>query len=61
MAPLGVTAVSDFRARDVAAGGQGVPLTALADWLLFRHPDEHRVLVHLGGLARVVCLPAGVK
>jgi anhydro-N-acetylmuramic acid kinase len=55
---LGVTVVSDFRARDVAAGGQGVPLTALADYLLFRHADEPRVLIHLGGLARVVCLPA---
>jgi anhydro-N-acetylmuramic acid kinase len=58
---LGVTVVSDFRARDVAAGGQGVPLTALADYLLFRHSAEPRVLLHLGGLARVVCLPAGAR
>ncbi len=55
----GVTTLSDFRARDVAAGGQGVPLAALADSLLFRHPRENRVLLHLGGLARVVFLPAG--
>jgi anhydro-N-acetylmuramic acid kinase len=55
----GVTTVSDFRARDVTAGGQGVPLAALVDYLLLRHPTETRVLVHLGGLARVVYLPAG--
>ncbi len=55
----GVTTVSDFPARDVAAGGQGVPLAALTDYLLFRHPSEGRVLIHLGGLARVVFLPAG--
>jgi anhydro-N-acetylmuramic acid kinase len=55
----GVTTISDFRARDVAAGGQGVPLTALADHLLFRHSSENRLLVHLGGLARVLYLPAG--
>jgi anhydro-N-acetylmuramic acid kinase len=55
----GVTTVTDFRARDVAAGGQGVPLAGLADYLLFRHPAEDRVLLHLGGLARVVHLPAG--
>jgi anhydro-N-acetylmuramic acid kinase len=55
----GVTTVSDFRSRDVAAGGQGVPLAALVDWLLFRHPTECRLLLHLGGLARVVHLPAG--
>jgi anhydro-N-acetylmuramic acid kinase len=57
----GVTVVSDFRARDLALGGQGVPLTALADYLLFRHPTESRALVHLGGLARVVFLPAGCR
>ncbi len=55
----GVTTVSSFRDRDVAAGGQGVPLAALTDYLLFRHPRENRVLVHLGGAARVVFLPAG--
>jgi anhydro-N-acetylmuramic acid kinase len=57
----GVTTVSDFRTRDVAAGGQGVPLAALADHLLFRHPQEGRALLHLGGLARVVFLPAGCR
>ena len=54
----GVTTVSDFRDRDVAAGGQGIPLAALTDHLLFRAPHENRVLIHLGGAARVVFLPA---
>ncbi len=57
----GVTTIADFRSRDVVAGGQGVPLAALADYLLFRHPTEHRVLLHLGGLARVVFLPAACR
>jgi anhydro-N-acetylmuramic acid kinase len=57
----GVTAVSDFRARDVIAGGQGVPLGALADYLLFRHPAEDRVLIHLGGVARIVSVPANCR
>lgn len=55
----GVTTVGDFVARDVAAGGQGVPLSALVDYLLFRHPQEGRVLIHLGGVSRVVYLPPG--
>jgi anhydro-N-acetylmuramic acid kinase len=55
----GVTTVSDFAARDVAVGGQGAPLTALIDHLLFRDPVESRVLVHLGGMAALVWLPAG--
>jgi anhydro-N-acetylmuramic acid kinase len=53
----GVTTVSDFRTRDMAAGGQGVPLAALADYLLFRHLPQALALVHLGGLATVVYLP----
>jgi anhydro-N-acetylmuramic acid kinase len=55
----GLTTVSDFRSRDVIAGGLGAPLTALIDWLFFRHPGEDRILVHLGGMATVVSLPAG--
>jgi anhydro-N-acetylmuramic acid kinase len=55
----GVTTVCDFRARDLAAGGQGVPLAALTDHLLFHDSRENRILLHLGGLARVVFLPAG--
>ena len=57
----GVTTVSDFRSRDVAAGGQGVPLAALTDYILFRHPREGRLLFHLGGLARVVFVPADCR
>jgi anhydro-N-acetylmuramic acid kinase len=55
----GLTTVSDFRTRDLAAGGQGYPLTPLVDYLLFHHPREHRVLIHLGGVASLVSLPAG--
>jgi anhydro-N-acetylmuramic acid kinase len=58
---LGVTTFSDFRSRDVAAGGQGIPLEALADFVLFGHPQQSRVLLHLGGLARVAALPASCR
>ncbi|MGH9676332.1 MAG: anhydro-N-acetylmuramic acid kinase, partial [Candidatus Acidiferrum sp.] len=44
---------------DLAAGGQGVPLAALPDFLLFHDHHETRVLVHLGGIARILLLPAG--
>ena len=54
----GITTVSDFRSRDLAAGGQGVPLEALADYLLFRHAQESRLLLHLGSVAHIVFLPA---
>jgi anhydro-N-acetylmuramic acid kinase len=54
----GLTTLGDFSSRDLALGGQGLPLTALVDALLFHHPEEHRVLIHLGGTASVISLPA---
>jgi anhydro-N-acetylmuramic acid kinase len=54
----GITTVTDFSARDLALGGQGMPITTLADHLLFHVPGETRVLLHLGGMASMVYLPA---
>ncbi len=48
---LGVRVVSDFRSRDIAAGGQGAPLVPAADVFLFGHPEHPRILLNLGGIA----------
>ena len=58
---LGLTVVSDFREQDVAAGGQGMPQTALADSLLFRSLSEDRLLLHLGSVTSMVFLKAGPR
>ena len=57
----GLTVLSEFRERDLAAGGQGMPITALADWILFRNPQQARSLLHLGGTTSLVHIPAQAK
>lgn len=55
---FGVPVVTDLRAADLAAGGQGAPITPIADWVLFRSPDARRAIVNLGGYCNVTLLPA---
>jgi len=55
---LGCAVVGDLRAADIAAGGQGAPITPLADWLLLRSAEESRAVVNLGGFCNFSWLPA---
>lgn len=54
----GLDVVSDFRVRDVAAGGQGAPLVPMADALLFAG-DQWRALQNIGGIGNVTVVPPG--
>jgi len=57
----GLTVLHEFRSRDRAAAGTGHPVTAAAEYLLFRDAKEDRLLVHLGAAAGVLLVPAGAK
>ncbi len=54
---VGVPVVFDLRAADLAAGGQGAPITPIADAILFGDPAERRTVVNLGGFCNVTRLP----
>jgi anhydro-N-acetylmuramic acid kinase len=55
----GITTVANFRPRDLAAGGQGAPLTPYAHFILLRDKKKSRLAVNLGGISNVTYLPAG--
>lgn len=55
----GIDVVSDFRVRDVAAGGQGAPLVPIADAMLFSSKSDWRALQNLGGIGNVTVVPPG--
>lgn len=54
---LNVPVVTDLRAVDLASGGQGAPITPVADLLLYSSSKEVRCVVNLGGFCNLTILP----
>lgn len=50
--------LNDPRQADLALGGQGAPVTPLADWVMFRSVEQSTAVVNLGGFCNITLLPA---
>ncbi|MES2819474.1 MAG: anhydro-N-acetylmuramic acid kinase [Pseudomonadota bacterium] len=56
----GICVVSDFRRRDLAAGGQGAPLVpAFHEALFVQHATEQRAILNIGGFSNLSLLEPG--
>lgn len=53
---LGRPVVADFRWSDLAAGGQGAPISPFADWTLHRRAAPRLAILNLGGIANLTLL-----
>lgn len=58
---FGCPVVSDFRIRDMAAGGLGAPLVPYTEFLLYRSRSEDVALQNIGGIGNITLLPAGCE
>lgn len=54
---VGIDVVHDFRSGDIALGGEGAPLMPMFDARFLQSNENDRVVLNIGGIANITCLP----
>lgn len=57
----GIITISDFRQKHIATGGEGAPLAAYGDYLIFSRAGENRIMLNIGGIANFTFLPGDLN
>jgi anhydro-N-acetylmuramic acid kinase len=57
----GLITVSDFRQKHIAGGGEGAPLAAYGDYLIFSQAGQNRIMLNIGGIANFTYLPGNLN
>jgi len=57
----GLPVISDFRQRDMAAGGQGAPLVPYADWVMFHRDERITALLNIGGISNITVVAPSLE
>jgi anhydro-N-acetylmuramic acid kinase len=62
---LNIQVVGDFRAADIALGGQGAPLVPIFDYEFLRNDNANIIALNIGGIANITyikksCAPSNV-
>ena len=57
----GILTISDFRQKHIAAGGEGAPLAAYGDFLIFSKEGAARIMLNIGGITNFTYLPGSLN
>lgn len=49
----GINTISNFRERDIAAGGEGAPLMPYLDWIMFNESKDIKAILNIGGISNI--------
>jgi anhydro-N-acetylmuramic acid kinase len=57
----GKTTIADFRPADIAAGGEGAPLSCLLHYHLFKKRNIATLVINIGGISNFTLIPSSGK